>query len=408
MMVAGTAHAATTPPVAPTVTSSHAASPAACHVFVIALRVPHDRANARRLGAPDARSAASTTGRGAPPAARGRRGPAQTPLTMRTATGLYRIITDDLGSVRLVIDPVTNTILQRLSYDEFGRVVEDTNPGFQPFGYAGGLYDADTGFVHFGARDYDPQVGRWTTKDPILLAGGFNLYVYVGNDPINATDVSGLLKGVPDWLLWLDDHGVLQGAGDFSAGVASALTFGLSDKLIGATGLGKYGSKCSGAYFGGHVGGMAIAFLGGSWAGAAESATVEGAQAAEGLGLNVATNGGRIAVTAAGDAAAIAEVEVANGTLTVTNIARAGLPPGSGAQMLAAALEEGGVASGQRVVFEGIMNAPTLNTYLSGGAASSSLLGRVGANALGQLGLSASSAEFQMVDGWLNLTMVVR
>jgi len=280
MMVAGTAHAATTPPVAPTVTSSHAASPAACHVFVIALRVPHDRANARRLGAPDARSAASTTGRGAPPAARGRRGPAQTPLTMRTATGLYRIITDDLGSVRLVIDPVTNTILQRLSYDEFGRVVEDTNPGFQPFGYAGGLYDADTGFVHFGARDYDPQVGRWTTKDPILLAGGFNLYVYVGNDPINATDVSGLLKGVPDWLLWLDDHGVLQGAGDFSAGVASALTFGLSDKLIGATGLGKYGSKCSGAYFGGKVTGQVAMFVAVSVATAGAGAAVEGVEVA--------------------------------------------------------------------------------------------------------------------------------
>ena len=36
-------------------------------------------------------------------------------------------------------------IAQRLDYDEFGNVLADTNPGFQPFGFAGGLYDRDTG-----------------------------------------------------------------------------------------------------------------------------------------------------------------------------------------------------------------------------------------------------------------------
>lgn len=207
-------------------------------------------------------------------------GPAQTPLTMQTASGSsYQIIADDLGSVRLVVDAFSGATLQRLSYDEFGRVTEDTNPGFQPFGYAGGLYDPQTGLVRFGARDYDPQIGRWNTKDPILLGGGLNLYQYVGNDPINSTDISGLLKGVPDWLLWLDDHGVLQGAGDLSAGVSSALTFGLSDKLIGATGLGKYGSKCSGWYHGGELGGMVLGIVRGP-AALAKSAAVEGAEAA--------------------------------------------------------------------------------------------------------------------------------
>lgn len=36
----------------------------------------------------------------------------------------------------------------------------DTKPGFQPFGFAGGLYDRDTRLVPFGARDYDPETGR--------------------------------------------------------------------------------------------------------------------------------------------------------------------------------------------------------------------------------------------------------
>ena len=69
----------------------------------------------------------------------------------------------------------------------------DTNPGFQPFGFAGGLYDRDTGLVRFGARDYDPDTGRWTAKDPILFAGGdANLYGYVQNDPVNWVDPFGL------------------------------------------------------------------------------------------------------------------------------------------------------------------------------------------------------------------------
>jgi RHS repeat-associated protein len=109
----------------------------------------------------------------------------------------YRIIADHLGSPRLVVDVATGAIAQRLSYDAFGRIEEDTNPGFQPFGFAGGLYDPETGLVRFGARDYDPEIGRWTAKDPLLFhSGSTNLYAYVGNDPVNRIDASGL--GNPD------------------------------------------------------------------------------------------------------------------------------------------------------------------------------------------------------------------
>jgi len=47
--------------------------------------------------------------------------------------------------------------------------------------------------VRFGARDYNPDTGRWTAKDPILFAGGdANLYGYVQNDPVNWRDPWGL------------------------------------------------------------------------------------------------------------------------------------------------------------------------------------------------------------------------
>ena len=112
----------------------------------------------------------------------------------------YRIIADERGSPRLVVETVSGAVAQRLDYDEFGNVLQDTNPGFQPFGFAGGLYDSDTGLVHFGARDYDPHLGRWTAKDPILFASGdTNLYAYVANDPVNLEDASGL-TGVGDWV----------------------------------------------------------------------------------------------------------------------------------------------------------------------------------------------------------------
>jgi RHS repeat-associated protein len=105
----------------------------------------------------------------------------------------YRLLVDHLGSVKTVVNVATGAIAQRLDYDEFGRVLNDTNPGFQPFGFAGGLYDADTGLVRFGARDYDAVSGRWTAKDPILFDGGqANLYGYAAADPINRLDFTGL------------------------------------------------------------------------------------------------------------------------------------------------------------------------------------------------------------------------
>jgi RHS repeat-associated protein len=105
----------------------------------------------------------------------------------------YALLRDHIGSVRLIVDVQSGTVAQRLGYDEFGRVVEDTNSGFQPFGFAGGLYDADTGFVHFGAREYDPYLGRWISKDPIRFEGGqSNVYAYVDDDPINRRDYLGL------------------------------------------------------------------------------------------------------------------------------------------------------------------------------------------------------------------------
>jgi RHS repeat-associated protein len=106
-------------------------------------------------------------------------------------------------------------VVKRITYDSFGNILEDTNPGFAvPFGFAGGLHDRDTGLVRFGYRDYDPEVGRWTAKDPIgFRSGDADLYGYVLYNPLNRVDSLGLFI---EWTnpieFWGDFFG---GVGDF-------------------------------------------------------------------------------------------------------------------------------------------------------------------------------------------------
>ena len=114
------------------------------------------------------------------------------PISMLRGGITYYMMYDQVGSLRVIVDSV-GTIAKRIDYDSFGNIINDTNPGFTiPFGFAGGLHDIDTGLVRFGARDFDPSIGRWTAKDPIDFAGGdVNLYGYVQNDPVNFVDPEG-------------------------------------------------------------------------------------------------------------------------------------------------------------------------------------------------------------------------
>jgi RHS repeat-associated protein len=145
----------------------------------------------------------------------------------------YRILTNQIGSPRVIVDAVTGAIAQMIGYDEFGNVLADTAPGFQPFGFAGGLYDPDTKLVRFGSRDYDSQTGRWTVKDPVLFSGrDANLYDYVFADPVNLLDPNGTD-------IWLEGPVAPEPQGHLSLNVGDpngkydSYSFGVNDELPG-------------------------------------------------------------------------------------------------------------------------------------------------------------------------------
>ncbi len=126
------------------------------------------------------------------------------PVSMTKGGITYYLFYDQIGSLRAVVDG-SGQIVKEMVYDSFGYMYNESNPAFTvPFGFAGGLYDRDTGLVRFGARDYDLAIGRWTAKDPIDFAGGdTNLFEYVFSSPINYTDSLGLVARwlVPDSII---------------------------------------------------------------------------------------------------------------------------------------------------------------------------------------------------------------
>ena len=165
----------------------------------------------------------------------------------------YRIISNQLGSPVEVINTGTGAIAEQITYDAWGNITSDSSPGFQPFGFAGGLYDADTGLVHFGARDYDPVTGRWTTRDPLSFGGGdANLYGYVLQDPVNLIDLYGAFA------LPMLNQGFVDFTAGFGDSLVKALTFGYGDLAATRQALGIDGAnECSAFYHSGAASGAA-------------------------------------------------------------------------------------------------------------------------------------------------------
>jgi RHS repeat-associated protein len=101
---------------------------------------------------------------------------------------------DALGSTRLLTDS-GGSVIDRYSYDAYGSLISHGSID-QPYQYVGqlGYYthhqQPELGLLQLGVRFYDPQVGRFTSRDP--AKEGLNWFVYVLNHPIKLSDPSGL------------------------------------------------------------------------------------------------------------------------------------------------------------------------------------------------------------------------
>jgi RHS repeat-associated protein len=203
---------------------------------------------------------------------------------MTRAGAVYYLTHDQVGSLRAVVDGAGN-IVKRIDYDSFGNILYDSNPGFTvPFGFAAGLHDRDTGLVRFGFRDYDPDIGRWTAKDPIFFAGGdSDLYGYCLDDPVNMTDPLGFLSfnqklavaaagGLGAAIGGIIGTAVFPGLGSAAgAAIGSALLSALATSLQGGSPDEILKSAAMGAAFG---------YLGSAIGAAFEAVSVTGLQAA--------------------------------------------------------------------------------------------------------------------------------
>lgn len=116
-------------------------------------------------------------------------------LSMRGASKYYYAF-DGLGTVTALIPSGTGTtnLSHTASYDPYGLRITANDSVGNPFEYAGGHQTVD-GMYHYGERFYHPDTARWSQADPLDNAGDLreaNRYAYVGADPINSVDLSGL------------------------------------------------------------------------------------------------------------------------------------------------------------------------------------------------------------------------
>ena len=114
-------------------------------------------------------------------------------IIARRAAGVSYYHYDALGNVTNLTNSSGSTIIT-YTYDAYGNVLSQSSPSTNPYQFSTKEYASETGLLYFGARYYDPSIGRFITPDPLGFIDGPNVYLYCNNNPINFIDPWGLCK----------------------------------------------------------------------------------------------------------------------------------------------------------------------------------------------------------------------
>ena len=175
---------------------------------------------------------------------------------------------DAQGNIIALLDNNGNVVVKYV-YDAWGNHVVYNSAGAQnsdatfigninPFRYRGYYYDTETGLYYLITRYYDPEVGRFISRDSIEYAdpetiNGINLYAYCGNNPVMHSDP----YGTTEWWEWfISGLEILVGVFLVVTGVASSVGVGLISLGAGSLINGAINTSNGGSFTGGWVGGQ--------------------------------------------------------------------------------------------------------------------------------------------------------
>ncbi len=238
---------------------------------------------------------------------------------MKTGSNIYYYHTDHLGSSSVMTDTNGNKV-EDLYYYPYGKVYTDTGSIKVKHKFTGQELDTESGLYYYGARYYEPEIGRFISADSIVQdytdPQTLNRYSYCRNNPVILTDPSGnffvemligavigaLMSGVQsDWNFQaMVTGGVIGG---ISGGIFSGVEGAVAGSLASSVQAGAISSTTAGAISGaagGAVGfgaGLAISqivestviigMVGGA-AGGATASALSGGNVLQGMALGTA------------------------------------------------------------------------------------------------------------------------
>ena len=127
------------------------------------------------------------------------------PLCAYSASTMYFVHNDHLGTPQFVTNGNEQVVWEQ-SQTAFGEAVVDEDPDGDSTSFIynqrfpGQYFDEESNLHYNYFRDYDPSTGRYIQSDPIGLAGGINIYLYVESNPINSFDFLGLASCKGAWI----------------------------------------------------------------------------------------------------------------------------------------------------------------------------------------------------------------